>query len=110
MPGEQDPQRRGVSERLQGVQRAQVVTERAVAGDDGGAAAEHRIAGEQGTILREQKAEGVRGVAWRADHAQFAARGRHHVPVQETLAAQPVCRIGRPHRRAGEIREPPGAR
>jgi hypothetical protein len=109
MAGQQDPYRRVVGQRLHGVQRAQVIGERPVAADDGGAAAEHGVPGEQGAVLREQQAEGVRGMARRTDDAQLAAGRRHHIAAGQAVGAQSVRRIGRAHRRPGESGKPPRA-
>jgi len=108
--GQQDPYRRAVSQCFHRVQRAQVIGERPVAADDGGAAAEHGVPGEQGAVLREQQAEGVRGMARRPYDAQLAAGRRHHIPAGQAVGAQPVRRIGRAYRRTGESGEPPRAR
>ena len=60
VPGQQHAD---VGDGLQPVQRAEVVTEVAVAGDDRRAAAEHRVPGEQRAVLGQQHAYRVCGVA-----------------------------------------------
>jgi hypothetical protein len=49
-------------------------------------------------------------MARRADDAHLAARRRHHVTAGQAVAAQPVRRIGRAHRRTGQRGEPPRPR
>ena len=44
----------------------------------------------------------------RADDPQLTAGRLDHVPVAQTLGAEPVGRIGGPDRRAGQLGQPPG--
>jgi hypothetical protein len=108
--GQHDPQAAVGGQRPELVKGPQVIAERPVFGDYRGAPPEHRVPGEQRTVRDQHEAQRVAGVSRGRHHPQLAAASAQHRACRETFGAEPVRRVKRGHRRAGQLGEPRGAR
>ena len=86
-------------------QRVEVVGQPAVrVGDHRRAAAEDGVAGQHRRGRRgTQEAQRVGGVPGRGQHAHLHAGRGDHVALAQPLAAEPLGRVERAHRRAGQL-------
>ena len=110
MARQQLAQVRRLGQGPQPLQRVEIVAQAAVVGDDRGAPAEHRVPGQHHAVGRDLQADRVGRVPRRDDDAQLAAGAVQHVTGGQALAAQPVRRVDRAHRRAGQLGQPRRAR
>ncbi len=107
MARHQQADRRRTRQRVQPVERPQVITEVPIARDHRRTTAEHGVTGEHGPVRGQQEAEGIGRMPRARNDPQLTPTRRNHVSPGQPFPAEPVRGIERPNGCAGDLGQPP---